>query len=1750
MTSHLTNLITISLKASEIQVPVLFSQIPGESIQLHCTVAGRRGVAWYRDGEPLLLDRERFSASGGRLVIRGAGKNDVGSYGCADALAGRQTIVTHVVRVVTAIRIDPIPLTVGVHPGDPLRIECRVHGAPPPRVTWSLNDGRHRTGSLLSLDNATLSDSGSYACHATHERCEQFVAERKVKVNVFESTIRTNEDYPGTGLTLRPGAASLRLACDYPSDREAPIRWYKAGEDVALSTSGRYVINPDDMSLMIRRPSKEDVANYTCVAYGSIINESAVIMVGLKVDIHPERTRTYVQGIWGFLRCAVSGVPVPNVRWYRNGQELRVLKSRRFYYESHSGAFGDTVVIRKMQRDDNATYTCIADNGHSQERMSFNVSVIGRYSAVIPFLLVCLEVVFLCNYVYRLEKDREESIGVTSVRKAEPISPREVEDGYRSVPLTGGTVASPKTITKADVNRLIELVETPEGRKLDVDRDRLLDHGPPKVQQERIPIIQPMATARKIGKLLPKGEAQLGPSQEIGDEQIPSNLKATEKAHEGEAASEYVDVGLRSIDDIVRPLAVAEKPIIPCHKPVVLRAAGSGIEGAEDKLHMEAGYLPREQEEFIGGWIPPEVVGFQRDRDGADLQDEFVGEVPFQSGRIPRTLEREVEAVSLQGGADDFGAKKGGISMKPPSETRTGTLSPKKGKKKGKKKVTAETGIFHFGDEGIEASLLDDGALKAGPIVEALPDQQSAIPVQEGKIKAVEIPKIVSQVSEGQESLEVVFPLKGLLQEDVATNFFPEHQEIASPSKKKEKKKSKKSSNKDRGPKFADDTAVPTGTESFSIEPYDESRGRLDEFSFRPVLSRDGEVFPLSEASPANVPEAGPIHEMEGVKESAKEIVMSDVGSAPPVVQQATNKTNITAKNQNMTAEFRGGPFMHKGRKSGRSELGGDIDLDEEISASVEPSETMLSTVQDKGLTAASDDLLDEIGLDIDSELTKEDQAELVTQDSHKDVFPRPIEGVNKVALQGSHEPFLAQRFDSRADKKAERPFVSAPLVSSHALEDIPRHPVEASKVSRVTPKELYGYLRSPSVKSTRDTNERVEQPVADASVVSSLELEEHVSRHPVEDSNEVSEVTPKKLREHLPSSDVKSPRKPKEYVEQPVVSVPVVLSQVVEEDVTHHAVEGLTQVSEVTPKELREPLPSSVRSTRKPKKDAEDRVVNAPETPLVKVQEEKRRLETAFPSSVRASSFPDDDELSQETSRLSEQNIIIPLSNVSDDVVSRDLPKHLVETTRAIHESDPFSVSEASAVSEQPSSFVTVDTLPESAADVMKTTILLGPVSEEGLPISDVSMGQESRGDLEPKKSYLRHIPTSKSSVGQVTRSSTPLMSEFDRSQSEEEASVWTWKEKTDANLEKALGKPRFYKVDRDKMAGASKLSKEQGSSVPCDSSGATGDESFTDASVKGETVAANHRDETRSFIEISEQGVSIAAADSAEIMAATVDDVSASTGTAGTTSDQLKYALPSHGYSDIPVSTSISERQTEGERVSVSELVLSVASETKTSPADDTPTPSSSQVGGAVEGSQKQNYHYLTIHPFEFSIPDDDLKKEDADMRYLTIHPFEFAIPDTPEGEVCSPGRLKVHFQALLDKERGHREPSLRRRRKSVHDRRGYKKRRRGKGASADSRTSEAPTETESEQKDGSQQGRSDESVSPTETENDNSEFMSSSTAEASVLSAEASDLSAGESSTSKNSSVKVEVSATRGNKRGSARKGAKERQHDQKD
>lgn len=264
-----------------------------------------------------------------------------------------------------------------------VRLQCEVEGSPPAtNFTWVKNgkvitvDDRVKIesdGALLINPVHTRKyklDVGEYQCFASSSKFT--IASRKVRLEVTGISRKFLQEPKNT--TVRVGSVA-RFSCKPRHDvPPATIAWEKDGSPLKLSS--RLVIL-DQGVLQIKNVLKSDEGNYRCIASNiaktrysqaailSVKTDSDVATVGLKFIGVPRNT-TVLKGRNAVLECAVTGYPVPTIRWTKLGENNGKFNAPRATYGIGNLNFSN------VDESDEGQYECQAtSNGRTISRTAW-----------------------------------------------------------------------------------------------------------------------------------------------------------------------------------------------------------------------------------------------------------------------------------------------------------------------------------------------------------------------------------------------------------------------------------------------------------------------------------------------------------------------------------------------------------------------------------------------------------------------------------------------------------------------------------------------------------------------------------------------------------------------------------------------------------------------------------------------------------------------------------------------------------------------------------------------------------------------------------------------------------------------------------------------------------------------------------------------------------------------------------------------------------------------------------------------------------------------------------------------------------------------------------------------------------------------------------------------------------------------------------------------------------------------------------
>ncbi|XP_063273830.1 roundabout homolog 3 [Prinia subflava] len=282
----------------------------------------------------------------------------------------------------TAPRIVEHPSDVLVSKGEPATLSCKAEGRPQPVVEWYKDGERvetdredprsHRTllpgGSLFFLrilhGRRGKPDEGVYVCVARNYLGEATSRNASLEVAVLRDDFRQ----PPGDVVVAAGEPAV-LECVPPRGHPEPsVSWKKNGVRVS-DKDERLTIRGG--KLMVASTHKSDAGVYVCVAtnvVGERDSEPAELVVFERPAFgkRPHSQAVLVEGTAEFA-CEVLGDPQPAARWRKEEGEMPLGRWEVLP--------DNTLRIRRLQVEDEGTYTCVADNSVGRSEASGTLTV-------------------------------------------------------------------------------------------------------------------------------------------------------------------------------------------------------------------------------------------------------------------------------------------------------------------------------------------------------------------------------------------------------------------------------------------------------------------------------------------------------------------------------------------------------------------------------------------------------------------------------------------------------------------------------------------------------------------------------------------------------------------------------------------------------------------------------------------------------------------------------------------------------------------------------------------------------------------------------------------------------------------------------------------------------------------------------------------------------------------------------------------------------------------------------------------------------------------------------------------------------------------------------------------------------------------------------------------------------------------------------------------------------------------------------
>uniref|UniRef100_H2YLF7 Uncharacterized protein n=1 Tax=Ciona savignyi TaxID=51511 RepID=H2YLF7_CIOSA len=220
----------------------------------------------------------------------------------------------------------------------------------------------------LIVSDCTMDDKMTYTCAIEQESVEL----KPIAGLEFVSTLKKQKVKKGV---------SVKLECEL-SHPDVPVLWFKNKERIYESNACQMIVNGTKHSLEI--VSLEDKVTVKCQAVPNpdvittctgmhVVIQNLVIMIfsisnQFFFTVEVVESKQHAVGI---LECEISRADA-SVRWLFNGEEIDITEGK---HTTDSNGRKRTLVIDDLSKNDEGTYKCETDDGHSSTTAVVNVEV-------------------------------------------------------------------------------------------------------------------------------------------------------------------------------------------------------------------------------------------------------------------------------------------------------------------------------------------------------------------------------------------------------------------------------------------------------------------------------------------------------------------------------------------------------------------------------------------------------------------------------------------------------------------------------------------------------------------------------------------------------------------------------------------------------------------------------------------------------------------------------------------------------------------------------------------------------------------------------------------------------------------------------------------------------------------------------------------------------------------------------------------------------------------------------------------------------------------------------------------------------------------------------------------------------------------------------------------------------------------------------------------------------------------------------
>ncbi|XP_062570988.1 hemicentin-1-like isoform X1 [Saccostrea cucullata] len=367
--------------------------IENNAVTIPCPAVGtpRPVIRWYKEDVLLTGDESGVTfLDDGALELDNVGAEDTAVYKCvASNPAGE---IDHSVALHVLIPPRLIDGAINLSLGSPLKttavvnstvsFHCPLHGDPKPVITWQKNgedltaDGVRvfisNEGRNLTIVNVEVSDQARYRCTAMNEAGE---TDLSFPLDILVPPIIDYNALSPSNLSVVLGN-SLFILCPLSGIPPPTITWYKNDEVISPELDRNLRLFAAGQRLELTSARVRDTGLYRCEGVnvaGKTQNEYEV-QVYVPPSVQREGEIDHPEVVAGRsiqLTCPASGIPQPDISWFRANQAIRGNSTNYVLLDD-----GWTLSILNASEEDSTRFTCRAINVAGSNEKAFDLQVL------------------------------------------------------------------------------------------------------------------------------------------------------------------------------------------------------------------------------------------------------------------------------------------------------------------------------------------------------------------------------------------------------------------------------------------------------------------------------------------------------------------------------------------------------------------------------------------------------------------------------------------------------------------------------------------------------------------------------------------------------------------------------------------------------------------------------------------------------------------------------------------------------------------------------------------------------------------------------------------------------------------------------------------------------------------------------------------------------------------------------------------------------------------------------------------------------------------------------------------------------------------------------------------------------------------------------------------------------------------------------------------------------------------------------